>query len=44
MTASSRNVQSQIEGLATLLVLDDEIRKLTSLREFSFFATNETID
>lgn len=38
----NKNSQSQIEGLATLLVLDDEIRKLTNLREFSFFATNET--
>ena len=33
---------SQIEGLATLLVLNDEIRKLTSIREFGFYATNET--
>lgn len=37
-----KNTQSQIEGLATLLVLDDETRKLNTLREFSFFATNET--
>ncbi len=42
MTTSNRNVQSQIEGMATLLVLDDETRKLTTLREFSFFTTNET--
>jgi hypothetical protein len=34
--------QAQIEGLATLLVLDDEVRKLTSVREFGFFCTNET--
>jgi len=34
--------QAQMEGLATLLVLDDEIRKLNSTREFGFFATNET--
>jgi multidrug efflux pump subunit AcrA (membrane-fusion protein) len=34
--------QAQIEGLATLLVLDDEIRKLATLREFGFFSTNET--
>lgn len=38
----NKNSQAQIEGLATLLVLDDEIRKLNNLREFSFFATNET--
>jgi multidrug efflux pump subunit AcrA (membrane-fusion protein) len=34
--------QAQIEGLATLLVLDEEIRKLTNVREFGFFSTNET--
>ncbi len=34
--------QSQIEGLATLLVLDDELRKLPTVREFGFFVTNET--
>ena len=33
---------SQIEGLATLLVLNDEIRKLSNIREFGFYATNET--
>jgi hypothetical protein len=33
---------SQIEGLATLLVLNDEIRKLSSIREFGFYSTNET--
>ncbi|HSW69308.1 MAG TPA: HlyD family efflux transporter periplasmic adaptor subunit [Gammaproteobacteria bacterium] len=42
MEVIDRNPQTQIEGLATLLVLDDEIRKLGNLREFSFFATNET--
>src|SRR4051812_18523332 len=36
------NTQKQIEGLATLLVLDEEIRKLNSIREFGFFSTNET--
>jgi len=35
-------MQSQIEGLATLLVLDDETRRLESLREYGFFTTNET--
>jgi len=34
--------QAQIEGLATLLVLDEEIRSLTNIREFGFFSTNET--
>lgn len=34
--------QAQIEGLATLLVLDEEIRKLSNIREFGFFSTNET--
>lgn len=38
----NQKVQSQIEGLATLLVLDDEIKKITNLREFGFFTTNET--
>jgi hypothetical protein len=40
--AGNDQVQAQVEGLATLLVLGDEIRKLTSLREFAFFSTNET--
>lgn len=35
-------MQAQIEGLATLLVLDEEIRKLTNIRELGFFSTNET--
>lgn len=39
---SNEKTQAQIEGLATLLVLDDEIKRLTSLREFGFFSTNET--
>lgn len=34
--------QAQIEGLATLLVLDEEIRRLTNIRELGFFSTNET--
>src|SRR5579862_9162597 len=34
--------QTQIEGLATLLVLGEEIRALTDIREFGFFSTNET--
>jgi hypothetical protein len=40
--ADKEHIQAQVEGLATLLVLDDEIRKLTNLREFAFFSTNET--
>lgn len=40
--AINQNAQSQIEGLATLLVLDEEIRKLNNIREFGFFSTNET--
>lgn len=43
MTMSdNRTKHSQIEGLATLLVLNDEIRKLASIREFGFYSTNET--
>lgn len=42
MTQSGQKMQSQVEGLATLLVLDDETRKIESLREFGFFTTNET--
>jgi hypothetical protein len=37
-----KSAQGQIEGLATLLVLNDETKKLSSLREFGFFSTNET--
>lgn len=33
---------AQIEKLTTLLILDDEIRKLMSLSEFGSFATNES--
>lgn len=33
---------SQIEGLATLLVLNDELRKISNIREFGFYSTNET--
>lgn len=40
--AVHENTQTQIEGLATLLLLDEEIRKLTTIREFGFFSTNET--
>ena len=40
--ADNDNVKAQMEILATLLVLDDEIRKLNSIREFGFFITNET--
>lgn len=36
------NPQAQMEGLATLLVLDDEIRKVSTIREYGFFTTNET--
>ncbi len=38
----NEKAQTQIEGLATLLVLDEEVRKLTNIREFGFFSTNET--
>ncbi len=42
MATPKDNTQAQIEGLATLLVLDDEIKRLANLREFGFFSTNET--
>ncbi len=42
MIEEKNDVQAQVEGLATLLVLDDEIRRLTNLREFAFFSVNET--
>lgn len=42
MTNVNETKQSQIENLATLLVLDEEIRKLSNVREFGFFSTNET--
>lgn len=39
---TNEKAHAQMEGLATLLVLNDEIRKVTNLREFGFFTTNET--
>src|SRR5690349_13066450 len=42
MTTPDPKVNAQVEGLATLLVLDDEIKKIANLREFGFFTTNET--
>jgi hypothetical protein len=39
---TNEHKQAHVEGLATLLVLSDEIRKLTTIREFGFFTTNET--
>ncbi len=41
-TPHKKAEHAQLEGLATLLVLNDEIRKLNSIREFGFFCTNET--
>lgn len=34
--------KAQMEGLAILLVLNDEVKKVANLREFGFFTTNET--
>lgn len=42
MATPNENTHAQIEGLATLLVLDDEIKRLANIREFGFFSTNET--
>lgn len=42
MNVPNDKTQAQIEGLATLLVLDDEIKRLANIREFGFFSTNET--
>lgn len=42
MVTQDKTTQAQIEGLATLLVLNDEIKHLSNLREFGFFSTNET--
>lgn len=39
---TNEKAKAQMEGLATLLVLNDEIRKVTNMREFGFFTTNET--
>lgn len=39
---TNESTKAQIEGLATLLVLDDEIKRLMNKREFGFFSTNET--
>lgn len=38
----NEKTKAQMEGLATLLVLNDEIRKVSNIREFGFFTTNET--
>lgn len=38
----TQQAQAQMEGLATLLVLNDEVRKVANIREFGFFTTNET--
>lgn len=40
--ADNKAKQPQIEGIATLLVLNDELRKVANIREFGFFVTNET--
>src|SRR4051812_20041583 len=42
MIPPNENTRPHMEGLATLLVLDEEIRKLSTVREFGFFSTNET--
>ena len=39
---TQEKAHAQVEGLATLLVLNDEIRRVTSIREYGFFTTNET--
>ena len=39
---TDRKTNTQMEGLATLLVINDEIRKVTNIREFGFFTTKET--
>lgn len=36
------HVPPNLEGLATLLVLQDLVKKLRTLREFGYFSTNET--
>lgn len=41
-TNTNDKTHAQMEGLATLLVLNDEIRRVTNVREFGFFTTNET--
>lgn len=35
-------IPPSVEGLATLLVLKDQIKNLSNIREFGFFSTNET--
>lgn len=36
------NIPPNVEGLATLLVLQDQVKNLKTLKEFGFFVTNET--
>lgn len=42
MASSSEDMKPNVEGLATLLVLQDQVKKLKNLREFGYFTTNET--
>jgi multidrug efflux pump subunit AcrA (membrane-fusion protein) len=36
------NMSPNLEGLATLLVLQDQVKNLSNLKEFGYFTTNET--
>lgn len=40
--ADNEQPKAQLEGLATLLVLNQEIRKLSTMNEFTFFVVNES--
>lgn len=39
---TSSNLPPNIQGLATLLVLQDQIKGIRTLKEFGYFSTNET--
>jgi multidrug resistance efflux pump len=41
-TEKKDNIAANVEGLATLLVLQDQVKKLKNLKEFGYFVTNET--
>lgn len=42
MKKEKEDLAPNVAGLATLLVLQDQVKRLTNLKEFGYFTTNET--
>lgn len=40
--SNTMNIPPNLEGLATLLVLQDQLKNLSTIKEFGYFVTNET--